>query len=281
MSKSNFQLVFKVEVFHSYFENNTCSCLQFNWGPASNALAKRFDLRLRKAINGFEAYINYKGTLPEFLNYAAKVTGQTFFDFDICTDTAEFVNFTELPVNFAGQLQYDSKAAVNTYHSGVVNLGANLTNISKTNNVGSLVVHFDDVLKYSETQQHACFNINYKARSTQWQYYVINKSSLMLDELSITGKTDIKFNGPESVTIENGQQALLFSSGDTLIPLSDNPIYRFDLSSNPTSKNNSDGKKTGSSKIIFKGLPIPSPIRIRSSYVNNINQVTSPMYVYI
>jgi hypothetical protein len=281
MIRSNYQIAFKVEVLHTYFENNICSCLQFNWGAISSTLAKRFDLTLKKNLNGFALYVNVKGTLPDFLKRVTQVTNQTFFDFDIYTNTPGFVTFTDLPVSWSGQLMYDSQYELNNLEGNVIELCPNLSNNQNTKSIGKLTVHFDDILKGIPTEDYTRFSINYKARATQWQYYIINKNALPLNNPAISGKADISFSGPESVNMENGQQALLFSSGDVLIPLSANPAYRFDLVSNPASKNNGNDKKTGSPQIIFKGLPIPDPKRVRGAIINNVNQVTSPMYVYL
>ena len=103
---------------------------------------------------------------------------------------------------------------------------------------------------------------------------------MILANPSITSKDGISFTGPASVTIQSGQQALLFSSGESLIPLSQQPKQRFDLVDNPA-PDNQQGQKRNSPKIIYKGLPNADPKFYGITEVNGSSQVTSPMYVYV
>jgi hypothetical protein len=94
---------------------------------------------------------------------------------------------------------------------------------------------------------------------------------------NIAGKTNISFGGPENVTIDNGQQAMLFTS-DNLIPLSEVPVHRFNLVNN---SDNSANQKVSPGKLIFKGLPNPDPVRIGIDMAGKDTRVVSPMYVYV
>jgi hypothetical protein len=281
MIRSNFQMMFKVEVFHSYFEQGICNCLRFKPGATTTGLLKRFDFKIRNKINGFDFYSNSRYTITAFLQYIQTSTNQTFFDFEIESNDPNFHLFTELPVDWVGQLFYDSQASVNMHQDGVVELGQSLSENANITSLGNLTVHFDDILKFGPGNKCAQFAINYKARSTQWQYFVINKSSIQLNNPAIGGKADIGFNGPENVTIENGERAILFTSGDNLIPLSKVPTYKFDLVNRPALNGNDPPKRASAPKIIFRGLPNPDPKRIGIVNVNSINQVSSPIYVYV
>lgn len=138
-----------------------------------------------------------------------------------------------------------------------------------------LTIHFADII---EQAAGACaqFAIRYAARATQWQYFVVNKGALKLDNPAITGKADINFEGPESVTIPSGQQAMLFTSGGNLIPLSEHPRYKFDLVNNPAGATTRPAART-----IVRGLPGPAPWRIGSTLIGANNQCISSMYVYL
>ncbi|MDB5134940.1 MAG: hypothetical protein JWP37_1543 [Mucilaginibacter sp.] len=281
MIRSNFQLMFKVEVLHSYFEHGICNCLRFKPGATTSGLLKRFDFRIRNKINGFDFYTNSRNTITAFLKYIQTSTNQTFFDFEIESNNSNFHLFTELPVDWVGQLVYYSQADTNVYQEGVVELDQSLSENVNATSLGNLTLHFDDIIKFGIDNGYAQFAINYKARSTQWQYFVINKSSIQLNNPAIGGKADIGFNGPENVTIENGERAILFTSGDNLIPLSEVPTYKFDLVNRPALNGNDPPKRTSAPKIIFRGLPNPDPKRIGIVNINSINQVSSPIYVYV
>ena len=281
MINSSFQLVFKVEVSHTYFEKSICNCLQFSAGSDTAQLIKRFGFKLKNNTNGFDLYVNSSSALSSLLNYICKATSQTSFDFDITTNNKNFTSFTDLPVNWVGQLIYDSQASSNTNDAGVIQLAETLSKNQSTPLLGNLKLYFNDILKFSSDTGPAHFNISFKARATQWQYFIINKSQVQLTSPAISGKTDISFTGPENIALETGQQALLFSSDSTLIPLSERPKHRFDLVNKPAEAGRGAFGKAPAPKIIFKGLPNPDPARFGIVEIDKINQVSSPMYVYV
>jgi len=280
MIRSNFKIVFKIDVYHSYFEQSICNCLQFTPGVATGELLKRFDFKIRSKINGFDFYINPPKELTAFLKYITETTGQTYFDFSIDTNNPKFKYFTEMPINQCGQLLYDSHADINSYDQNTVRLNESFSQARGKSNLGSLIVRFEDIIKLQVDNNYVQFCINYKARSTQWQYYFINKSSVQLSNPAVTSKTGVYFSNPSNVVIESGQQAILFSSGSNLIPLSQVPKHKFDLVNNPIITGTETSKQSAAVKTIFKGLPTPDPVRIGLNG-NNEDLLSSPMYVYI
>ena len=279
MISSNFQLVFKLEVFHTYFDKNSCRCLEFNPGDATGTLITRFGFKMKANTNGFEFYSNSSQALDSLLTYIERATGQTYFDFDIVTNDPQFNNFTELPVNWAGQLLYDSRKVSD--NNGTVLLMGTLSDTRSIQVLGNLKLYFKDIMAFLAEYGYVQFNISYKARSTQWQYYIINTSAVPLNNSGIAGKTGINFSGPETVNIATGQQALFFSSGNTFIPLSERPVQKFDLVNKPVNTGNGMLNKSPGPKIIFKGLPNPDPKWNGNVVIDTVNRVSSPMYVYV
>jgi hypothetical protein len=276
MRQSNFQIAFSVEVFHSYFKENICNCLHFSPGPATRKLMKRFDCITNNKIGGFDFYTNSTGDAVSFFKYIRQTTNESSFDFDIQTDDSRFNCFTELPVDWVGQLNYDTNDGANKKEKGSIQLTAKLSEKMSSPALGNLVVRFDDIINTAD-KSYPVFTIRFSARSTQWQYYVINQSELPLDNPAI-GKADIVFTGPEIVTIKSGQQALLFSSGSRLIPLAQVPGNMYSLINNSGSEN--DSIRNGA-KTIVKRLPFPDPERFDFIRINDIKTVSSPMYVFI
>jgi len=244
----------------------------FKEGKATAELSKRFGLKRRDTINGFELYADTSGTIPAFLNYISNTTRATYFDFDMETTDDAFRTFTESPLGWLGQFVYDSQSESNTNNEGVTQLNADISPDFNAKCIGSLKINFGDLIK----QPYAQFVISYTARATQWQYFIINRSAVKLDNPAISGKNEIRFDGPEAVTMDNGQKAILFTSGSNLLPLSKVSGLRFDLVNNSVQ---ADSQKS-SSKIIFKGLPNPDPTRI-GTVNGQASQLASPMYVYI
>jgi hypothetical protein len=178
-----------------------------------------------------------------------------------------------------GQLLYNSSNT--SVEDNGVQLNQELSANAGTPCMGKVTLYFNDILKFSDETGYAQFNIRYAARATQWQYFVINRSLVPLNDLAISGKTQINFEGPENVFTAAGQAALLFSSGTSLIPMSEQPIYKFDLVNRSAPAGKPVDNKPVISQIIVKGLPTPDPMWIGKVTSDVNGQLSSPMYVYL
>lgn len=270
-----YQRLFQLDVFHSYFQKDICRCLEFNAEPATEQLMKRFRFLIRKQINGIGFYVKGGQSTEALLSYIENATGQDSFCFQIRSNNPDFNFFTELPPNWVGQLLYDSNNI--TVLDQQVNLNQELSGNAGTLCMGKVTLRFADILKFSDQTGFANFEIKYQARATQWQYFVINRSSVSFEGLSISGKQNIDFDGPEQVQTAAGEAALLFSSGNNFIPLSEAALYRFDLMNLPLS---ADGTALAP-QIIIKGLPTPIPEWIGQVMDKTNEHLSSPMYVYL
>jgi hypothetical protein len=280
MRRSHFNKIFAVEVFHTYFERQICSCLQFSPGEITKQLQRRFGFILRNKVNGFELYADSRRPLSDYLKYITQTMGGSGFDFRIDIVNENFNLFTEFPIKWFGEISYDSDFNTISDTNGLVQLNQCLSETSPKDGSGKLFVHFDDILNYKTGENPVTFCIHFKARSTQWQYFVINRSRAQLNNPLVNGNDEIGFEAPRPVTIQTGEQALLFSSGENLIPLSAVPMYRFNLINNGTAVDDKARKSTGG-KIVFKGLPNPEPTHINIVSIKGAKHFSSPMYVYI
>jgi len=263
--KTNLQIAFTISVYHSYFKDNICSCISLIPGAVTKSLLKRFDCKYNNPLNKFGFYCNCNSPISAFLNYIRKTTGTDYFDFEINTDDQNFNYFTDLPVNWVGQLIFDTRSADNRFEKNILSLREKLSTGNNTNSLGILKIRFDDIIRYSSERTAAQFEIRFSSRSTQWQYFIINKSDAQVQN-PVIGKADTRFTGPESVTIKTGEQALLFTSGKKLFPLMQYPGQTFSLVGN---------------KTIIKTLPCPDPAMFDFVDVGGVRQVSSPMYVFI
>jgi hypothetical protein len=276
MTQSNFIKMFGVMVYHTFFDNSKCNCLHFIPDNQTERILKKFGFIINTATNGFDLFYNATSSIDSILDYVAKTTSQDYFEFNIKSSNPNFILFTALPINWLGQITYSSQDDKNQNNNGSIQLGQTLETKDKTQFFGQLKIYFEDIKKYKTSSKPIHFEINFKARETQWQYYVINRNSIPLNNPCITEKGSIQFDGPEKVTLQTGEQALLFTSNDTYIPLSEKPKYKFDLINKNTSEESN--QKNTNSKIIIKGLPVPDVSRI--GIIEN-NQVASPMYIYL
>lgn len=274
MMQQRFYSAIKVEVFHSYFENSNCNCVQFKLSTFTVQLLNRFGFRIRKLSNGFELQTN-SISISTLLAYITQATGISSFDFDIINTDENFINYTDFPIDWMGQLHYDTSSNDNTNHRDVITLNATMTTEPYTTKLGTLKINFEELISRITVKETLFFKINYVARSTQWQYYIVNRSSVHINNPRIIGKSGIEFHGPAHTTIATGEAALLFSSAEKLIPLSKIPVYQFDLVDEQEL-----GQKNRDIKTIVKGLPNPKVSEI-GHHENEIKLVASPMYVYV
>lgn len=270
-----YQRLFQMDVFHTYFQQDICRCLAFNADGPTERLMKRFRLLIRRQVNGIGLYANAAQAPEQLFSYITAATGIDSFEFELRTNNPDFNFFTEVPSNWVGQLLYDSQHCSATADQVV--LDQQLSGNPGTLCMAKVTLRFADILKYRASNGFANFAIQYQARATQWQYFVVNRSSVPLNDPMISGKAAISFEGPENVTLPTGQAALLFSSGQQLIPLSEAPIYQFDLVNRMPASTGS----TNSEQVIVKGLPTPVPEWIGKATDQTNEQLSSPMYVYL
>ena len=281
MIKDEFSLIFSLDVLHSFFEKGICNCLFFEPAMVSEKVMKRFGFRIRKNVNGFGLYCNTSQPLPIFFDYIKRATFENSFDFTISTNDENFWVFTDLSTGPEGQIAYSSEKVSRVDEEGVAILQPSFSSNQK-GIVGNIKILFDDILLYKKNEAAASFRIEFQSRSTQWQYYIINKSSMHVENPAINGKLNISFDGPVEVLIPSGEQAMLFTSANELLPLSQKPRFQLDLVNNRAGGGENEMAIPRSNrKILFKGLPWPDPGRIGMTELNGRPVFSSPMYIYL
>ena len=273
MIQSNYIQIFSIAAYHTFFDNGKCNCLHFIPNHKTDKTLKKFGFKMNVVSNGFDLYSNTKSSLSDLLNYISTTTQQNYFEFDIKCSNPNFILFTSLPINWIGAITYSSQDPKNINNNGKILLNQTLENKPVSSHFGHLKIYFEDIL----TVHSPLFKINFTARATQWQYYFINKNAVQLNNPSITEKENIHFDGPQNVTIQTGESALLFTSNKTYITLSEKPKYKFDLVSSSSSANQNNIKP----KVIIKGLPCPDVSRVGIIENSDQNEVASPMYIYL
>ncbi|MDP5199834.1 hypothetical protein [Flavobacterium sp. DG2-3] len=276
MIQSNYIKIFTTAAYHTFFDNGKCNCLHFTPNNKTDKIFKKFGFKTNHISNGFDLYSNTKSSLSDLLHYISTTTGQDYFEFNIRCSNPNFILFTTLPINWIGTVNYSSQDPKNLNNEGKIVLNQTLENKPASSHFGHLKVYFEDILKEQHTANSILFEINFTARATQWQYYFINKNAVQLNNPSITQKENIQFDGPQQVTIQTGESALLFTSNKTYITLSEKPKYKFDLINSSVSNQNN-----AKPKVIIKGLPCPDVSRIGIIENSDQNEVASPMYIYL
>lgn len=275
MIRDRFYKMFSLEVMHTYYINDICKGLIYNPTKNTESIIKRFSLKLNLTTKGFEFYTDTKKSITSLLNYITKVTGEESFNFNAITVDSQFYQFTNLPINQIGVIKYNSSSNEVVSDTTVRVLKPEFIPTIEANELFSLSVKFQDLIKSDENKNSSIYKIEFTARDTQWKYFILNNTNQHLGNLSIKCKSEVEFEGPIEVILQNGEKAQLFSSEKQLLPLSEAPKYNFDLMS--TIKKNGVNRN----KILFKGLPNPNPniIKIDSNKTETI--VASLMYIYV
>jgi hypothetical protein len=279
--QTNLQLLFSVRVVHNYFANDICSCLQFSPKETSENMLKKYGFKLRRTSDGFDLFSSLASAAAGLLNTVKTASGQDYFEFDIHSTDPNFVFFTEIPADRFWLMEYESHDPLNSAEDDSIALHLTLTEQKISPVIGSLKIYFDDILRNAAKTLPVNYIIRLTARTTQWQYYIINKTSVSLSNPTISGKTNISFKGPENVTLENGEEALFFYSDQVDLPLSQVPISRFDLVNSATVNAAHPTNKNSNTRIVLKGLPNPNPSDMRMVLIDGKMRTISPMYISI
>ncbi|MCX6318971.1 MAG: hypothetical protein NTW29_16960 [Bacteroidetes bacterium] len=273
MTRNQPTLLFTLAGFHTYFENGLCAILQFQPGNITRSLQQRFGFPLRNSKNGFGFYQSSSAATQDYLHYITTTTGYDQFEFTLHTISDFFYTITDFPPGWNGQIQYDSANVVISGEQKMI-LQPHLSTNQTTTVAGILNIRFQDIISGLQKGVPPQYEFHFRTRTTQWQYYVVNDSNVVMTNPTINNDQGIVFDGPNPVTIPSGLPALCFSSGNQLLALEERPSYRFSLVGNSTNG-------SGRNKVIVKRLPCAEPEAYGIAQIGNQTQYTSPIYVFI
>lgn len=264
--------LFSIEWVHSYFNNGYSNGLNLIPKADTKRIFDRFGISICQNLNvtsGISMRKTEAGIILKYLNETMTVDSFRFF---ISTSKQPFLCYTELP----------DETKFITYNTGELQEGKNnnaqilIPRYSDTGQppyIGVVELFLTDLISKFNEGKIPTYLIQFVAIQTQWQYYVVNRSSKTLLQLSIEGVHSIEFSGPEKVELPNQLQALKFTSGASKIPLSYTNPWQFKLV-NTTLNSVQETVET----VIVNGLPSPAVDQI--SFDENGNAI-SPMLVYI
>ncbi len=254
---------------HSYFASGSCETVAYHPSVETKKMMDTYGLLMRKMPNGFQIYTSTSQSIETYINYITQVTGIDALKFNGTATEQAFYNYTaQIPLNEIGMLSYTNTHQTNT----PVLLQETFISQSSTNDILQITITFEDIVQAQKTGTDLAYQIQFTARETQWNYYIINTSNQNYHEIAIQSSTEeIQFSNKGETTLQNGQKAILFSSG-TLLSLKDIAQHKFDLIN--TKQTIAGNRK----ETIFKGLPIPNASNLQ--LLDN-STIASPMYVYI
>ncbi|MEZ4873961.1 MAG: hypothetical protein R2793_00515 [Flavobacteriaceae bacterium] len=272
MSVIAYKPLFRLELLHDYFENGQAKGLILEPGANTQALMQRYGIVINTVSSRKEVYFKANETVADFLAYIKNTTSLDFFDFSLRVEDPNFYMFTALPFAEKQSYAYASSHPQNeTFGNNIVLAGVAET---QDGSFAKVQIYFQDII--DAVSEIPNYQLQFRARATRWDYYIINRSNLPLEGLTLETQEDFTFEGPKAVTLENGQDALWFTSGNQLLPLSEVPHYKFNL----LTQLQGAGERTHSQKVIT-GLPVPNLSNFRIFKENGVEGLSSPMYIYV
>ncbi len=247
---SDYKKYIDVTVHHGYFNSGPCTALRFEPNEETIRVIARFGMVFQPKANGFSLFTSKKFDF----SYLKDTLEFTHFEFEMRQTDSNFLAYTDFDPDWNGFISYSvvEQALVPEYETEKRALLGNAI-------LGSVTIGVD---------QGGTYEITFQARSTVWDYYIINQSSLDLDSSVITTKSGDQFPEPIPAHTISDLETLLFSSGDQLYPLTQKPEQFFQL-------------RVGS-KVLFKALPVPIVDNFEIESVDSTNKrVRSPMLVYV
>ena len=275
---SNNTRVFSLKYMHAYFNDEPTSFLKFIPTANTKNLMDRYNILINGLVDGFDLYANTSQTVQDYLNYLINTTQIDSFDFDVITNDALFYNYTDLEIDWQGILAFDSDRSQYDAVTNTFGLEQRLSDPMETSTTATVSISFTDIINAISDYQEANYEISFAVRFTQWRYYIINNSNLTFESLTIDTGDNNFFGEATKETLDNGQEALMFSSGENALPLSATPNYQFNLVANEQINGVPDQQ---SKSIVFRGLPNANPNNFNLIKENQETIFVSPMYIYI
>jgi len=271
--RTQYKKVLQLDVFHSYFKDGKVRHLEFKPSAETQQVFTKYGILLRNEVSAFKLYSSKEGGVEDLLGYILNNTETESFDFTISTSDTNFYNYTELPLNWVGQMDYSNDADENTQNENALILKSSASEKMATAFFGTVKIDLKK-LKSQLSNGEVNYEIHFEARKTQWNYLII--ASKEMEGLSITSKTDLSFEGPTEVVLQNGSKALKFTSGNVLIPLKEDAQLRLDLVQKLELPGGGE-----TTEIILSGLPNAGPERIGILEIEGSQVASSEMYIYI
>ncbi|MEP2935624.1 MAG: hypothetical protein ABJM06_07885 [Gilvibacter sp.] len=275
---SNNTRVFSLRYVHAYFNDQPTSFLTFIPTANTKNLMERYNILINGLTNGFDLYANTSQTVEEYLNYLNNTTQIESFDFDVATSDPLFYNYTDLEIDWQGILEFDSDRSQYDAVTNTFGLEQRLSDPTETRTTATVSISFADIINAIADYQEANYEMSFAVRFTQWRYYIINNSNLTFESLTIDSGENNLFGEATKQTLDNGQEALMFSSGNNTLPLSDAPKYQFNLVAN---EQINGVPQEQARSIVFRGLPNANPNNFNLIEENQETVFVSPMYIYI
>lgn len=278
----------QINLFHQYYDDGVMHNMRLQPDQNTQNFFDRYRLTARQTQGVYELFYFGSSTAAAFTQSLSSLLDERPLVFNLVSSDDFFAIITDLPVSWCGQLQYSSdnvapQSEPSTDPAQPVELSVKLQarTIAQSSVVGQIAIYPQDLLTGDSNMRQPVFAVRMKARSTHWHYYVFNRSQLKVTELAVNNAQGVEFEAPEPVTFENGEQALLFSSGERRFALSESVKTPFNLVNFMPVESDQPRHPRSNAKQLIVGLPIPKTDALAIEMHDGHQYVYSPMYVYL
>lgn len=211
--------LFSVTLEHGYFPAG--SVQPFEVVPLADTarLMARYQLRLQCQQGVFCLLAGRADA--SFVHYLGQQARQGELNFWLCCAPALFVAITQLPGDWLGTLRLATQPG-----------SLQLTPVAgerlpgRSDAVALLSLNLEHLLAVGPAPS---YQARFEARSLGWDYYLVNRSEVLLQAPAVVGGDGQCFDGPNAVRLPSGEQALHFSSGTRRFAVQQVPTETFDL----------------------------------------------------
>lgn len=272
--KNKYQNIAVLRLEHSYFDSNKSVDLRLSPTTETAIILKQYGFLIRPKLDGFTLFYNGVSDLSTLFRYITSKQMIHEFQFVLTSNSYDFYNYTEFPTNWMGKVYFSSSHQITNSDSDELVLKPIYKAEDNPNEIGIVSLVFSDLIAKEASE----YTIRFAARKTQWNYYVINRSEIELHDPIIGTKNTIVFNLPVKVNLPTGESALCFSSGETLLRLSESPYQNLSLVDQLPKISPTASAKL---KTIVANLPFPLANRMAQSENPEHQFFISPMYIYL
>jgi len=277
------QPLLHIQRLHQYYDDGFWHHLNIKPDASTNAILHRYHLLLLQTEKGLSVHYDGTGSFVGFVAALTDLLEGRDLRFYLHNSNPYYANISNLPLDWAGQLNYHSQdATTNADNASFKWLNRQLMprTISESGVIGQVVITAADLQQCLQVdlmhEQAPTFVIEMAARHTQWHYYICNRSERTYQQLSVQNDQGFVFESPKAMNLPTGEAALFFCSGSRTLALQQSisqPFHLVNLIHKTTNELNSQS--------LIQGLPIPQTDQLRIEHTNDGQLYAySPMYVY-
>lgn len=211
--------IFQLRLQHCFFKDKQWNNAVLIADETTQRVIQRYQLQLIQQRNVWSLFSHAMTGRETFLQNLDSVVNEQPLRLWLCQPLANFVTFTELPLNWQGLLLFSShNVAQETNELPMLQWQTIAHGGAPDNAVGVIELNIKDLLSQPSYQ------IQLNTRQTYWEYRLIQRHQVRLQHPEIIDENGERvFTKPEKYTTETGETAWRSTSGQTQLPMQQVP----------------------------------------------------------